>query len=323
MKLLFIAPIVLLVFVNQVTSHCSSTITYYYDCKLYSIKQNSTGYHSYSFKNRSDDAFYNRTLGKIDSFSKAMNHFRSIFNEINTCKESWCDCARFYLLYGYNYTFFFNNSRFYPEMVSILNTIKTNYRVKNMDELDSSEVETNVYTISNFPFLSGFCYKYDYSYSMFSLNAETYEFSISSWDAMIDCAMSNLILTFAFYGENIHTLSTPIQNFTLAEKDQYYSCLSNYLPKTCPQDIKRAILLTELYSYPEVIRGSNLTAFIDSIGNKTTQLKKTTYIFHNHLLSIKKNYEECKFTKSDYVFFSSNWLKINGKPILFYLILLY
>lgn len=192
-----------------------------------------------------------------------------------------------------------------------------------MDELDSSEVETNVYTISNFPFLSGFCYKYDYSYSMFSLNAETYEFSISSWDAMIDCAMSNLILTFAFYGENIHTLSTPIQNFTLAEKDQYYSCLSNYLPKTCPQDIKRAILLTELYSYPEVIRGSNLTAFIDSIGNKTTQLKKTTYIFHNHLLSIKKNYEECKFTKSDYVFFSSNWLKINGKPILFYLILLY
>ena len=319
MKLLFIVPIVLLVLVNQVTSYCSSTITFYYDCKLYSVKSNSNGYTSYSFKNRSDDAFYNRTLGKIDSFSKAMSHYRSIFNEINTCKESWCDCARYYLLYGHNYTFFFNNSRFYPEMVSILNTVKTNYRAKNLDELDSAEVEASVYTIPNFPFLSGFCYKYDFSQSMFSLNAETYECSISSWDAMIDCSMSNLALTFAFYGENIHTLSTQIQSFTLSEKDQYYSCLSNYLPKTCPQDIKRAILLTELYIYPEVIRGSNLTAFIDSIANKKNSiLKKNTYIFHNHLYSIKNSYEECKFTNSNYVYFSSNWLKINGKPILFY-----
>ena len=309
MELLILIPIILFL-IGQVFSNCHLTLSYYYDCKLYSVYPSKSKYRKYDFKNLSNDAFFNKTLNKIDTFPKAMSHFRMIFNEINTCNQTWCDCARHHIYDGPDYAFFFNSSLLYPQMVSILNTVKTKYTLMSFDQIAVHGFDLDEF-YKGFPFLNEFCLKYDFSYEMFFYYEETFDCEMAAFDASHKCMASYFILRYLLDNSLFSSLST--QNFVYSQIEQYLSCLSTYMPASiCPRDVKIGVLLTYLYDYPKVIRGSNLTTFINSIADKQAPIKTHVYVMENFVTSIKNDRQKCSFDKKAYTFFNSSWLKITG-----------
>ena len=305
MKFLSLIGVLLLnlFLINQVSAYCHATIGNYYDCKMYS-KKASTGF---SFSAYNDDKFYAEKIKGLDTFQKAMNAFKSIFNEVKSCTDAWCDCARYYFgIIPSNYTYFFNSSVYYPQMVSILNTLKNKYDLLSMDQIS---LQTQGYHFDEFypdyPKLNEFCHNNEFSYEVNFFYAEPFQCEVLVWPHMGDCMASHLSLN--PYPKSYSLFSAP-------QLEKYSTCLANYIKK-CDIEIQNSIMLSHIYDYPQIINGNNLTTYIQGLISKSAPaplVRSYVFTYYVQVQSLKKHeYQLCSYEKMFNVI-TTNSLKITG-----------
>lgn len=315
MKYLSLVGIItVLACLSQVESMCHYVLKSYYDCK--NLFGNSSVIQEWYFiENKLPDSFYNKTLGSIKTFQAAMDHFRTLFAEIHNCKQSWCHCVRFNLHYDTipKYAYYFGNKTFYPQMVSILNTIKTNYKLMSPAQIKNN---TLMYSFDDFwpdyKFVNDFCSKYDFSWEFFLFYKETFSCKRNTKLSELNCRENYLTLNFYNY--------TPVSGFPISQVEDYTSCLLTNI-STCNVNIKRAIGLTYLYEYPNILQSNNvnLTTYIDRLAAANRPIRFRRFfsgINNGYGVSSTANsmYQYCAFDKGvNYSLFNSPNLKIDGK----------
>lgn len=314
MKYLSLIGIVsILACLSQVQSFSHYILMAYYDCK--NSFSNTPPKDWYYIENFLPDSFYNKTLGSINSFQAAMDHFRSLFTEIRNCTQNWCYCSRYYLHYDSfpDYTFFFTNATIYPQMYSILNAVKTNYKLLNMNQIIRQTNNTHFDEFwDGYDFMNAFSTKYDFTWQFLYFYNETFKCEDRVNQIYWDCHEN--YLTLDYYD------SRPNSNYSRAAFEDFISCLLTNI-SDCNTNIKRSIGLTNLYENPKVIQGNNLTTYIDQLASRNRPLSFRRFMswtdfgfeFYSYA---KKTVEYCQFDKGvTYTLFETASIKIEGVAV--------
>ena len=306
MKLSIFPSIFLLSYIllsSQVKGQCLDLIEYYYNC----MEGNFT------IENRNDssivrltDSFYGSALKGINTFQAAMNFFKSIYFKLKSCETEECECAKADYYKKYDFEYIFTDTSYFSQAVSILNSVKTQYRL-----LPNSQIlNYDLLFDPNYPTLNSFCLNFEYGQSMpfyYNQTFTCYYRFISNAKYYHDCRSSYLSL-------NIYSKNKSLDWFTISQLENFYGCVAS-LFQTCEVNIRRAILFEFLPEAPRVIKGTNLIAYIDyltSLNVRPIISRNETSVSGKSVVSISKD-QFCDFTSdSNYTFLDSKYLKISG-----------
>lgn len=303
MKLLIIGILLSLTLNSLVAAQgqCTKFLTLYYNC--------INGTYTTNRNNPLNDSFYTPILNGIDTFPKAMSHFRSLFQNVKSCFNNKCKCVKDDLVYLNSYSRFFTSPYLYPQMVTLINDVKSNYNLLQINQISNTDMfQTPILKYRN---LNNFCLKYEYDSAMFYFYKQTqtcYDNYLNNPQYKMDCYSSYV---------NLDGFSTNRNSKSQFEK--YFSCLAS-LAQKCETNIRRAIVFSFFSSSPTFINNNNmtnLTSYIDyliKLNYKPTIFRNSTWADDDKVKSIKQGERTCKFKNNqDYSLFDGTNLKITGK----------
>lgn len=252
------------------------------------------------------DSYYGSALKGINTFQAAMNLFKSIYQKLKSCESEQCKCAKSDYYQKYDFEYLFTDTSYYTQMGTILNAIKTQYRLLPHQQI----VNYDLLFDSNYPTLNSFCINFEYGPPLpyfYNQTFSCYYKLLSDIKYYHDCRSSYLSL-------NIYTKNQSLDWFTVSQLENYCGCVAS-LFQTCEVNIRRAILLEFMAEAPRIIKGSNLVAYVDyltSLNVRPIITRNETKVGGKSVASLSKD-QLCDFaTDQNYTFLDSSFLKIFG-----------
>lgn len=299
MKSLFL----LLTILYLADGQCVSLLKNYYNCLEGRL----------TIENRNDsnvtllsDSYYGSVLKGINTFQAAMNLFKSIYQKLKPCVSDQCKCSKAEYYYIYDFEYFFTDSTYFTQIVTILNSVKTQYRLLPHQQILNYDLLFD----ANYPTLNSFCINFEYGAPLpyfYNQTFSCYYRLISDIKYYHDCRSSYLTL-------NIYTKNQSLDWYTVSQLENYCGCVAS-LFQTCEVNIRRAILLEFMAEAPRIIKGSNLVAYVDyltSLNVRPIITRNETTVSGKSVASLSKD-QLCDFASDqNYTFLDSPFLKIFG-----------
>lgn len=289
-----------------VNAECLQLIDDYYNCMNGSL----------TISNRDDpniprlpDSFFRTAFATTTTFTSAMNLFKRIYEQLSTCNTDECECVKTESYLRYDYESLFTSSLFYPQVFSILNTIKTSFRI-----LPQSNIfNYNLFFNPNYPTLNSFCLNFEYGSSVSFFYNQTFTCHsryLSNQKYFHDCRSSYLTL-------DIYNRNQTLDLFSRSQLENYFGCVSS-LFQPCETSVRRLVIMGFLVESTNVILGSNnLISYIDYLSslNVRPTLERNEISFDGKSLKTFGNETiSCEIEPGrNYTFFDSPFLKIFGK----------
>lgn len=292
-------------------SGCLQFLTDYYNCMNGNL---TTSNRNDPNATRLDDSFYQRELALTTTFASAMQLFRRLYNELKSCDTDKCKCVKTESYLRYDYEALFTNTLTYPQVYSILNTIKTNYLILPQSEIFNYNQLFN----PNYPSLNTFCFYFEYGDSIsffYNQTFQCYARYLSNPKYFQDCRSSYLTL-------DIYNRDQSLDMFSRGQLEEYFGCVGT-LFQGCEADVRRLVIMGFLSESTNAFADSNLITYIDYLSslNVRPTLERTQTSFDGKNLQTLNNQSiTCEFEPNrNYTLFESNPLKIFGKIRIFIL----
>lgn len=290
---------------ESLDAECLQLIDDYYNCMEGDLTTSNRNDPNVS---RLPDSFFRTKLSPYGSFATAMDLFKNIYQELQTCTTDKCACVKTESYLRYDYETMFTSSLLYPQVFSILNTIKTSYRL-----LPQSRIfNYNIFFNPNYPTLNSFCLNFEYGSTVSFFYNQTfncYSRYLTNEKYFHDCRSSYLTL-------DIYNRNQTLDIFSRAKLELYFGCVST-LFQPCETSVRRAVIMGFLVESTNVINGaSNLVSYIDYLSslNVRPTLERYEISFNGaNFVTLNNESITCDLQPNkNYTYFASPQLKIFG-----------
>lgn len=238
MKLIALSILLASLLVIKVDSQCLQLVKEFYRCNMSTVVDPI-------------DSVYETNLAGIDTFDKAMDYFRNIYQFISGCQTPVCKCIKENTRVEMNYEPIFLNDKHFEDLKRIINGVKP-YTLRTIPEINTQTYFENDTQLAIFgsstPWYNNFCHKYEYdSYLRY--------FFIETKDCYKKPSIVEIAKCVALLGDK--------DKVEVAIK-----CKLNLLKEGCPMNAKKLFALYEVMLYPNVVTESTeLYSWVERLAN--------------------------------------------------------